>query len=150
MTESYYCYILKNDSERDNRRTYVGFTNDPSRRIKQHNGIIKGGAKYTTAFGDHKWTIYALVTGFPDKVNALQCEWRIKHPHNKKQISAVDGRIKGLNDVLKLSQWTNNSTIDNNTLDLKVWIIKDYSHLLTDLPSNIELVIVDDIDLNNL
>jgi putative endonuclease len=39
----YFVYIIKcaDDS------FYVGITTDLSRRINQHNGIIKGGAKYT-------------------------------------------------------------------------------------------------------
>ena len=78
----FYCYILKNSQ---NRRTYNGFTVKPKRRIRQHNQELVGGAKYTKKWGNKDWEIYALVTGFPDKINALQCEWRIKHPNNKSE-----------------------------------------------------------------
>ena len=36
-------YLLRNASG----RTYVGFTNEPQKRLRQHNGEIKGGARKT-------------------------------------------------------------------------------------------------------
>ena len=41
---NYIVYLLKNSC---NNFTYLGITNNSNRRIRQHNGIIKGGAKYT-------------------------------------------------------------------------------------------------------
>lgn len=147
----YYCYILKNSHEPHKNRTYNGFTNNPKRRIRQHNGEIKGGAKYTRSFGNSTWEIYALITGFTSKSNALQCEWRIKHPDNKKRRSnkynSPMGRIKGLNEVLKLNKWTKQSNIDNKNLKLKLWIKKGYEQLLNDIPNNIDINIVDFIDI---
>lgn len=154
MKGDFYCYILKNKYDPHKNRTYNGFTNNPKKRIRQHNGELVGGARYTKKFGNNSWEIYALVKGFPNHINALQCEWRIKHPNNKRKRSIKylnpEGRIKGLNKVLKLEKWTNSSTIINSTIKLKVWIKKEYSHLLTDLPDNIEVIIVDEIDLDNL
>lgn len=40
---SFYIYILKCADG----TLYVGRTNNPDRRIRQHNGELKGGAKYT-------------------------------------------------------------------------------------------------------
>ncbi len=143
-----------NDYERDKRRTYNGFTDKPWNRIRQHNQEITGGAKYTRAFGNKSWEIYALVTGFPDKINALQCEWRIKHPDNKRKRSpkytGPSGRIKGLNEVLKLDKWTNKSTHLNKDSQFKVWIKRGYEDLITDLPDNYTLTVVDHIDLGAL
>lgn len=53
-----YCvYLLKNTI---NKYTYLGITNNSKRRIRQHNCIIKGGAKYTNSKkGDGEW-IYHL------------------------------------------------------------------------------------------
>jgi predicted GIY-YIG superfamily endonuclease len=60
----------------DGKRTYIGASNDPDRRLRQHNREISGGAKST---GNHAWCRVALVTGFRDKIEALQFEWRWKH-----------------------------------------------------------------------
>lgn len=151
MTNNFICYILRNNNEKYKNRTYNGFTNNIKRRIRQHNGIIKGGAKYTCRYriDENSWQIIAIVSGFPDKINALQCEWRIKHPDNKKRrknkYNTPSGRIMGLNEVLKLNKWTNNSTVEN-TFKINVLILDEYSHLLSDLPDNVRVEIFKDVD----
>jgi structure-specific endonuclease subunit SLX1 len=60
----------------DQRHTYIGASNDPDRRLRQHNREISGGAKST---GKYAWRRVGLVTGFQDKIEALQFEWRWKH-----------------------------------------------------------------------
>lgn len=142
--EKFYCYILKSDSN----KTYNGYTVNPKRRVRQHNQEIKGGAKYTKKYTG--WQMYVLITGFPDSSNALQCEWRIKHPNNRtfyktKKYNSVEGRIIGLSEVLKLNKWTNQSTKLNSESNFTVFILKEYSHLLTDLPANITVKSVDRI-----
>ena len=42
---SYMCYILKSTNPRYHNRTYTGITNNSIRRLRQHNGEIKGGAR---------------------------------------------------------------------------------------------------------
>ena len=58
------------------RRTYVGATVDLSRRLRQHNGDLKGGAKYTSSH--RPWELAGTVTGFATFREALQFEWRWK------------------------------------------------------------------------
>jgi len=131
--------------------TYNGSTNDPVRRLRQHNEHIKGGAKATRGKAQ-SWEIYALLTGFPDHINALSCEWRIKHPSGKPgtrepQYRGVEGRIKGLNKVLQLDKWTNQCVINNRDQSFVLYITKDVSHLLDSsiIPSNINIIEVDAI-----
>jgi predicted GIY-YIG superfamily endonuclease len=161
-----YCYILKNNDPKYKNRTYNGYTNNPKQRIRQHNQEICGGAKYTKKFGqrsnlltlrtnksgDKNWQMYVLISGFPTKQNALQCEWKIKHPDNKrkrsKKYNSPAGRVIGLNEVLKLNRWTNNSTI-NNTFTINIFITKEYEHLLlTYMKPNIIVHVVDSIDFD--
>lgn len=142
----FYCYILKNDSEKFKNRSYVGSTNKPSRRIRQHNGEITGGAKSTKVC--NVWKFCALVTGFPDKINMLQCEWAIKHQKNH----GPGGRIKALCKTLKTEKWTKNSTVLNKDIKLKAWVLEEYKDNIIDLPDNVEVIYVnyiDPIDIEN-
>jgi predicted GIY-YIG superfamily endonuclease len=151
---NHYCYILRTNHEPDKNKTYNGYTVDPHRRIRQHNQEIKGGAKYTKKWGDKSWEMYALLKGFPDHHSALQCEWRIKHPARKKvrpkRYNSPEGRIKGLNEILKMNRWTSKSTVDVCDMNLELWIVEEFSHLITDLPENIQLYVVDSIDLKSV
>jgi predicted GIY-YIG superfamily endonuclease len=152
--KNHYCYILRNNYEPHKNRTYNGYTVNPNRRIRQHNQEIKGGAKYTKKWGNKSWEIYALLKGFPDHINALQCEWRIKHPTKKRirsnKYNSPSGRITGLNEILQVDRWTLQSTIDIKDTKLQLWIVNEYAHLLNDVPANVEIIHVDKIDLNQV
>lgn len=148
----HYCYILKTPSN----KTYNGFTVNPVRRLRQHNQELKGGAKYTKQYGNKDWEMFVLIGGFPDSQNALQCEWRIKHPDKKRRINqkymSPLGRIRGLNEILKTEQWTSSTTISSNALVLTIWITAEYANKLdlTDIKPFVNLVIVDKLDLETL
>jgi structure-specific endonuclease subunit SLX1 len=59
-------------------KSYVGFSNNPLRRIRKHNGEIQGGARRTR---EHRpWEFAAVVAGLPSKSLALQLEWALQHP----------------------------------------------------------------------
>jgi len=66
-------YIL---ASLDWKHTYVGYTVDFKRRLRQHNREIKGGAKATAG---RKWQMILQITGLPDKHHALSLEWHLKH-----------------------------------------------------------------------
>jgi structure-specific endonuclease subunit SLX1 len=101
---SWYCYLLTNTYEPHKNRTYCGYTNNLKRRIRQHNGEIKGGAKYTTAFGNKQWE-YLAIMEFSSKTEACQCEWKIKHIKKYGPASKVDILNKVLEDLDNMSVW---------------------------------------------
>ena len=105
MSESQqqHCYILYS-----NNRTYVGYTVDPARRLRQHNGLIKGGARATRRA--QNWAFMAIVTSNDPaftNIMALSLEWHIKHPNGRRRRCTatstywgIQGRLKGLIEVL--------------------------------------------------
>jgi len=145
--EQWYCYILRNRQEQYSHLTYNGSTNNPYRRLRQHNEEISGGAVYTHGRGGG-WEIYALLTGFVDHKNALSCEWRIKHTNGRPgkrptEHLGVNGRIRGLNEVLKLDKWTSKCLIENKEVEYTLYIAPDVAHFIqqAQLPENIKVIL---------
>lgn len=144
----WYCYILRNTEEEYKNLTYNGSTNDPWRRLRQHNREIVGGANATKK---GKWEIYVLLTGFNNHNNALSCEWKIKHPTNKRQrpkkYCGVNGRVNSLNEVLALDKWTNKCDILNRNCKYTLYLTRDISdHIkIENIPDYIKVIIVDKI-----
>jgi len=67
--KNYVCYLIVS---KVTRRTYVGCTNNVKRRLRQHNGEIKGGARYTQL--GRPWEIKFLVCGFGPS-RSLACKF---------------------------------------------------------------------------
>lgn len=144
----WFCYILRNRDPRYRNMTYNGSTNDPIRRLRQHNEEISGGAKATHGKAG-AWEIYVLLSGFETHVNALSCEWLIKHPSGKPgkrpaHHCGVGGRVKAMNDVLPVPRWTSKCTIENKDVAYVLHIAQDVAHLLdrSIIPDNIEVIVV--------
>ncbi|KAK4047985.1 Slx4p interacting protein [Microbotryomycetes sp. JL201] len=85
----YSCYMLRSFNPK-RTATYIGSTPDPPRRIKQHNGLIKG-ATFKTRYG-RPWEQELIVYGFPSKLQALQFEWAWQNPHASRHLHATPTR----------------------------------------------------------
>lgn len=83
-----YLYILQS---MHHRKSYVGVTNDPCRRLRQHNGEVAGGARYTSRY--HPWIFYAIFR-LDYRKDALSVEWHVKHRRSKKDGHGIDGIVK--------------------------------------------------------
>ena len=62
------------------KHAYVGMTNQPpERRLKQHNGLMRGGAVATKK---HRgtWELHLVVSGLASKTAALVLEHAVQHP----------------------------------------------------------------------
>ena len=88
-------------SPRSNK-TYIGYTNAPKKRIKQHRGILSGGARTTSHSDD--WE-YVKIVKLPGKKEALQFEWYWKHKKNGKgrwcKTHGMKCRINRMVDLLQ-------------------------------------------------
>ncbi|KAK9153427.1 hypothetical protein Sjap_000907 [Stephania japonica] len=107
------CYLLCSLSPRFKGHTYIGFTVNPRRRIRQHNGEITSGAWRTKR--KRPWEMVLCVYGFPTNVSALQFEWAWQHPKESlcvrqaaaslKSHSGIANKIKLVYLMLNLSPW---------------------------------------------
>ena len=95
---SYTVYCLQ--STQDPSKTYIGCTNNPVRRLRQHNGEIVGGARFTRAH--RPWRHAWIVSGLEQR-DALQLEWAMKHKRSKG--AGLLGRTKTLRRLLTLERW---------------------------------------------
>ena len=96
MTD-YVVYLLINTS---NNKTYVGCTNNTNRRIRQHNGELVGGAKYTTSNkAQGEWKFYGFIRNI-DKHTALSLEKKIKIRSKKLSGTPIEKRVKAIDLLL--------------------------------------------------
>jgi predicted GIY-YIG superfamily endonuclease len=79
----YWVYVIQSEQPRFGKRGnllpgffYVGSTTDPLRRLRQHNGEISGGAKYTSKF--RPWVLKGVWGPYPDRSSGLRAEMALK------------------------------------------------------------------------
>ena len=85
-------------------KTYIGMTNEPERRLDQHNRVKSGGARSTAG---HIWKHACVINGFPDKTSALQFEWMWKHI--SKKMHRISGKMEALLQLLRSGKSTSSS-----------------------------------------
>ena len=102
----WYVYIL---FAPDTKKTYVGATCNPKRRLRQHNHELVGGAKFTSCSKD--WEFFLIVSGFPSYKNALQFEWALKHIKLRGKKEPKQMRVCKLLVLLQKEKWTSRAPI---------------------------------------
>jgi putative endonuclease len=98
MSNNYIIYLLYNTS---NNNTYVGITNNQQRRLRQHNGELVGGAKYTKAKkGEGSWKFYGWIKSneesILEKIRSLKLEYRVKYLSRKNKGTPIEKRLKAM------------------------------------------------------
>lgn len=137
------CYLLRSQNPSFKEACYVGFTVDPPHRLKQHNGIIQGGAFKTHT--KRPWEMTIVVYGFPTRKHALRFEWTWQHPTEAKRLKNIDwssifqqsggptkykSHIRILKEMLNMSPW--------DRLDLRVCVtVEDVFKMLTEIEPKI-------------
>jgi len=128
MNNNYIIYLLYNTKS---TCTYVGITNNPNRRIRQHNGDLVGGAKYTKLKkGDGEWKYFGWVEPKEDyileKRTALSLEKKIQiHSRKTKGKTPIERRINTINKLLE-----DNNLLSFNILSLEITTKLNDTHLI--------------------
>ncbi|XP_006361297.1 structure-specific endonuclease subunit SLX1 [Solanum tuberosum] len=91
------CYLLTSMCPRFKGHTYIGFTVNPRRRIRQHNGEVRMGALRTKR--KRPWEMILCIYGFPTNVSALQFEWAWQHPVESRAVRQAAASFKTLGGV---------------------------------------------------
>ena len=119
---TYLVYILKSDNY-----TYIGMTNDFFKRWKQHNKILKGGAKATSKRDN--WSPICIIDGFPSLKEACQCEWKLKRVKgHKKRVQNV------YHHLVNVDKWTSNSPFIKEQ-SLTIYVTEAYKEFFYDYPT---------------
>ena len=136
-----FVYIIKGINTNNKIKYYIGYTNNPKRRIRQHNCELVGGAKATKGF---KWEYCGLIYNFRDNIEGLQIEWRLKHSTKKTGIiNKINSFIQYIDHYLKASP-NNTIMIDKYNMNLNynllpnINIISSQNILILNTQINIE------------
>jgi len=106
------CYILQSINYPS--KIYIGYTVDINHRIKQHNGLLVGGAKKTKKY--LPWKIVCVIRGFYEPSSALRFEYRLQKLSKRKDLKYTltqleylinngDGSVKMNNKIPWVKLW---------------------------------------------
>lgn len=85
-TKDWFVYLVENKHQ----QLYAGITTNPTRRLRQHNGELTGGAKALKGKGPCYFRCIFKVTG---KSEALKLEHWIKRQPKKTKCKLIEGEM---------------------------------------------------------
>lgn len=140
VDKPHFCYVLQQVDKSKKLRNYIGYTVNPKRRIRQHNGLISGGARFTK---NKSWE-YLMIFSCPtwNSTRGLQVEWLIKHPLRKKRRSPLFkgslGTVQSLTEIIK--------RIPSDEI-LSIYVHGDYYEIVNKMvfPSNVHILHMNDL-----
>ena len=116
----YNCYLLESVNRKAKKKIYFGYTVNPERRLKQHNGLLVGGAKHTKK--NRPWRMLFYISGFDSEHSALQYEYMVNKLLGKKKTKSVKPAIEIINSVLDRPNWCRNSVNSKQCLFTFNWL----------------------------
>jgi predicted GIY-YIG superfamily endonuclease len=126
----FFCYIICNKND----RTYNGYTVNLDRRLRQHNGFLKGGAKATHSKGP--WAYMLILTSVHwDCISiAMKHEWTIRYPTRRrprpKEFNGVKGRLLSFEKIFEHMEKLKCENIDcyirNDCMDHMINLVKRF------------------------
>lgn len=142
MDKKWYNYIIF-----DKIKTYIGSTVDLNRRIRQHNGIIKGGAKYTKG---GKWQYYCVIYNIYGHKNnlghkhlCLSEEYHLKLASYKakKVLNSYDRRKKAIENYIPKTA---------EQIKYIIFLSKNYVKYMPKCNSSVFIYIIEDFTMSNI
>jgi predicted GIY-YIG superfamily endonuclease len=146
QSKRHYCYCLESE---DKTRTYVGYTTNIFRRLRQHNSELVGGAASTRG---RRWNLLYLIGGLPNGKEARRLEYFLHHlrassvkrnrhhflPDNICSVipKARLRRAIGLADALETPAWTRKQEIPVASIPLRLETGSDFLALVQRSLSN--------------
>jgi len=100
-TKKYYCYWIVSG-----RSSYIGATVDPTKRLKQHCGVLSGGARRTKG---KLWHFHCVISGFRTWREALCYEWAFKY--YSRHCRGIESRQLALEKLMLKERWTSKSPL---------------------------------------
>lgn len=141
MSKEFYCYIINNQND----RTYNGYTVDLVKRLKQHNNIIKGGARATSNRGPWNYLFIMTSKNWDCISTAMQHEWSIKYPTRKrprpKEYNGKLGRLRSLKHVFDHME-------SLGCCDVNCYVRCEYYEMMKEMTSQYEFIniyVLDDL-----
>lgn len=101
-------------------RTYVGATLHIDRRLRQHNGEIKGGPRQTARSGP--WAVICRVIGFRNFNEALKFEFAWRREGRRSRTRGLIGRQDALSSLLSKERWSSTSPLASEVPLTVVWV----------------------------
>ncbi|KAF5221988.1 hypothetical protein ECC02_004969 [Trypanosoma cruzi] len=96
MDTRFHCvYLLTSLDPQCAGEYYIGYTVDPIRRLRQHNGEIVSGAWRTKRRG-RPWELLCCVSGFGEDRIALKFEWCWQHPTKSTRLKTQMTQLRGV------------------------------------------------------
>ena len=133
VQNQFYCYIIASGN-----RTYNGYTNNLTRRLRQHNREIKGGARATGIRDLHTgepWHYIAILTCVSwTAQRAMQVEWNIKYPtRHKPREKCFQGPIGRINSFIEIFKFVKDT-------GMVLYVHVNYMHLIVNKYENISVL----------
>lgn len=88
-TDRWYVYVIENRLG----QYYTGITTDPNRRLRQHSGELKGGARALKGKGPLQ---FRLILSVCDRSQALKTEYAIKQLSKREKLALVQEDLRAL------------------------------------------------------
>ena len=86
--------------------SYIGATVDPCKRLRQHCGVLVGGARRTRG---RLWHYKCVISGFRTWREALCYEWSFKY--HSRRCRSIQTRGEALDTLMSKNRWTSNSPL---------------------------------------